>query len=138
MHYQLLGFEDVFTGVVESSTEPRFEHSVHWFPIHITSAVESSSTSALGKSAVSASPSAMMVRFLEDYHLRFSVLDDTVPEGVDNLVATADVSLGFAGLLDSTKLGGRYELQAPSSTGNAETADEGRGAIYVDIQRSDV
>jgi hypothetical protein len=138
VHYQLLGFEDVFTGVVESSTEPRFEHSVHWFPIHITSAVESSSTSALGKSAVSASPSAMMVRFLEDYHLRFSVLDDTVPEGVDNLVATADVSLGFAGLLDSTKLGGRYELQAPSSTGNAETADEGRGAIYVDIQWSDV
>jgi hypothetical protein len=137
VHYQLLGFEDIFTGVVEASIEPRFDHSVHWFPIHITnnSSDPSSSTakasSSSSSSSVATSPSDMMARFLEDYHLRFSVLDDSVPEGVDNVIATTDASLSFAGILDSTKLGGRYELQAPGADGEA------RGYIYVDIQWSD-
>ena len=54
VHYQLLGFQDSFTGVVESNTDPIFNHSVS-FPI-VTD--------------------PKLLRFLRKYKIQFTVFDD--------------------------------------------------------------
>ena len=138
VHYQFLGFEDVLTGVVEASTDPRFEHSVHWFPIHLAA-----SSGAESKS--------MMAQFLERYRLCFTVLDDGVPEGVDNVIASTEVRLllpdhdGEGHIEGSMSVGGKYQLTAAQS---GDDGSEGKkrasarraaaGVIYVDIEWTDV
>ena len=67
VHYQLLGFQDTFTNVSESSTDPIFDHSVS-FPI-VTD--------------------PKLLRFLRKYKIQFTVFDDK-DAGEDDGNADAD------------------------------------------------
>ncbi|OQR84976.1 hypothetical protein ACHHYP_12456 [Achlya hypogyna] len=86
VHYQLLGFPDVFSAIAPDTATPAFDGSVHHFALCVD---------------------ACLKQFLSTVRLTFTVFDDNVA-GDDGVVGTADVSL--APLARGDAVSGWFEL----------------------------